>query len=136
MSSSSDRTPARSGTLDRLRRALPAVRSAAGGLLRRPPSAAVRSSSKVERGPGISFRYSFHAVEADEQGARFVAREARFEQGKLQTEALEGCIDREHYQQALTELRGEVTRRVAALMAPITRLLEVEGDGEDGEREP
>jgi hypothetical protein len=108
------------------------MRSAAGGLLRRPPSA-LRSSSKVERGPGISFRYSFHSVEADEQGARFVAREARFEQGKLQTEALEGRIDREHYQEALAELRGQVTRRVAALMEPITRLLDGE---EDEEREP
>jgi len=117
-----------SSPYDRLKRALPAVRAAAGGLLRRPPSATVRSTSKAERGPGISFRYSFHAVEADERGARFVAREARFEDGKLQTEALEGTIDRESYQATLAELRGQVTRRVAALLGPITQLLDGGGD--------
>jgi len=90
--------------------------------------APARSSASLERGPGISFRYSFHSVQADERGAHFVAREARFEQGRLQTESLEGTIDRERYEQAIQALKGQVVQRVATLLAPIAALL---GDLED-----
>ena len=114
--------------LDRIRRALPAVRSAAGALLRRPSS-----GSPSRSGGGVSLRYSFRSVQADEREVRFTAHEARFEEGKLETESIEGSIDRGRYLGALRQLQGEVVERAAALLGPLTGLLgtrEEDGDGE------
>jgi hypothetical protein len=125
--------------LDRLRRALPAVRSAVGvlpavrsaaGVLPAVRSAvgvlpAVRSAAGVllrrpsPPGGGLSLRYSFRSLQADEHEVRFTAHEARFEEGKLETESMEGRLDRGTYLEGLRQLQGEVLERATALLGPL-----------------
>ena len=78
--------------IDRVRRAV--------SLVRRPRQALERA--KQSAGPWISFRASYRALSIDGERAHVVAREQRFEDGRLESASFEGTLQAG----ALRELLG------------------------------
>ena len=102
-------------------KALERVRNA---IARRQP-AAVEARQDRPRSPWLSFRYAYRSITADEgsEQAHVVAREARFEDGKLETEELEGTLDRRAAAELLGEMQRLLHERVTALLRPLSSLL-------------
>lgn len=102
-------------------KALERVRNAIARRHRQP--AEVEGQQDRPRSPWLSFRYAYRSVTADDKQAHLVAREARFEDGKLETEELEATLDRH----AAAELFGAMQRllqeRASALLRPLSSLL-------------
>ena len=102
----------RSKALERVRQAI----------ARRRP-AEVEGQQGRPRSPWLSFRYSYRSVTADEERAHVVAREARFEDGRLETEELEGTLDRRAAAEILGAMQRLLHERASALLRPLSSLL-------------
>ena len=77
--------------------------------------------------PFFSFRYSYTEISASGGKARVKSRSARFEDGKLTSEALEGELDRSAYERMVSEAQHQFLAQTALLMKSLSRLLPFSG---------
>jgi len=73
--------------------------------------------------PFVSFRYSYTEISASGAKARVKSRSARFEDGKLTSEAFEGELDRRAYERMVSEAQHQFLAQTALLMKSLSRLL-------------
>jgi hypothetical protein len=73
--------------------------------------------------PFFSFRYSYTEISASGGKARVKSRRARFEDGKLTSEAFEGEVDRSAYEQMVSEAQHQFLAQTALLMKSLSWLL-------------
>lgn len=78
-------------------------------------------------GPFFSFRYSCTEISASGGKARLRSRRARFEDGKLTSEAFDGELDRSAYEQMVSEAQRQILAQTALLMKSLSRLLPFSG---------
>jgi hypothetical protein len=77
--------------------------------------------------PFFSFRYSYTEISASGGKARVKSRRARFEDGKLTSEAFEGELDRSAYEQMVSEAQHQFLAQTALLMKSLSWLLPFSG---------
>jgi len=77
--------------------------------------------------PFFSFRYSYTEVSASGGKARVKSRKARFEDGKLTSEAFEGELDRGAYEQMESQAQHHFLCQTALLMKSLSWLLPFSG---------
>ena len=77
--------------------------------------------------PFFSFSYSYTEVSASGGKARMKSRAARFEDGKLTSEAFEGELDRSAYEQMVSEAQHQFLAQTALLMKSLSWLLPFSG---------
>ena len=77
--------------------------------------------------PFFSFRYSYTEISASGGKARVKSRRARFEDGKLTSEAFEGELDRGAYEQMVSEAQHQFLGQTALLMKSLSWLLPFSG---------
>lgn len=68
--------------------------------------------------PFFSFRYSYRSISAVGNRTRVVAKERRFEDGKLESEDFEGETERDVYQDALSQTMELFERQLSAFFGP------------------
>jgi hypothetical protein len=73
--------------------------------------------------PFFSFRYSYTEISASGGKARVKSRRARFEDGKLTSEAFEGELDRSAYGQMVSEAQHQFLAQTGLLMKSLSWLL-------------
>lgn len=73
--------------------------------------------------PFFSFRYSYMEISASGGKARVKSRRARFEDGKLTSEAFEGELDCSAYEQMVSEAQHRFLAQTALLMKSLSWLL-------------
>jgi hypothetical protein len=73
--------------------------------------------------PFFSFRYSYTEISASGGKARVKSRRARFEDGKLTSEAFEGELDRSAYEQMVSEAQHQFLAQTGLLMKSLSWLL-------------
>ena len=78
--------------------------------------------------PFFSFRYSYTEISASGGKARVKSRRARFEDGKLTSEAFEGELDRSAYERMVNEAQHQFLAQTALLMKSLSWLLPFSGD--------
>ena len=96
-----------------------------------PVHRAERAPRKVEQdvfevssaNPFFSFRYSYTEISASGGKARVKSRRARFEDGKLTSEAFEGELDCSAYEQMVSEAQHQLRAQTALLMKSLSWLL-------------
>ena len=77
--------------------------------------------------PFFSFRYSYTEISASGGKARVKSRSARFEDGKLTSEAFEGEVDRSAYERMVSEAQHQFLAQTALLMKSLSRFLPFSG---------
>ena len=77
--------------------------------------------------PFFSFRYSYTEISAAGGKARVSSRKARFEDGKLTSEAFEGELDRSAYEQMVSQAQHHFLGQTALLMQSLSWLLPFSG---------
>jgi len=77
--------------------------------------------------PFFSFRYSYTEISAAGGKARVRSRKARFEDGKLTSEAFEGELDRSAYEQMVSQAQHHFLGQTALLMQSLSWLLPFSG---------
>ena len=74
-----------------------------------------------------AFRYSHTEISASGGKARVKSRRARFEDGKLTSEAFEGELDCSAYEQIVSEAQHQFLAQTALLMKSLSWLLPFSG---------
>ena len=77
--------------------------------------------------PFFSFRYSYTEISASGGKARVKSRRARFEDGKLTSEAFEGELDCSAYEQMVSEAQHQFLAQTELLMKSLSWLLPFSG---------
>ena len=77
--------------------------------------------------PFFSFSYSYTEISASGGKARVKSRKARFEHGKLTSEAFEGELDRSAYEQRVSEAQHQFLAQIALLMKSLSWVLPFSG---------
>lgn len=77
--------------------------------------------------PFFSFRYSYTEISTSRGKARVKSRSARFEDGKVTSEAFEGELDRSTYAQMVSEAQHQFLAQTALLMKSLSWLLPFSG---------
>ena len=75
----------------------------------------------------FSFRYSYTEISTSGGKARVKSRSARFEDGKVTSEAFEGELDRSTYAQMVSEAQHQFLAQTALLMKSLSWLLPFSG---------
>jgi hypothetical protein len=75
--------------------------------------------------PFFSFRYSYTEISASGGKARVNSRRARFEDGKLTSEAFEGELDCSAYEQMVSEAQHQFLAQTALFMKSLSWLLPI-----------
>ena len=70
--------------------------------------------------PFFGFRYSYTEISASGGRARVKSRRARFEDGKLTSEAFDGELDRSAYEQMVSEAQHQFLAQTALLMKSLS----------------
>lgn len=73
--------------------------------------------------PFFSFQYSYTEISAIGSKAHVKSRKARFEDGKLSSEAFEGELDRSAYEQMIGQAQSYVLGQTALFLKAFTSLL-------------
>lgn len=77
--------------------------------------------------PFVSFRYWYTEISASGGKARVRSRKARFENGKLTSEAFEGELDRSAYERMVSEAQDYFLGQTALVMKSLSWLLPFSG---------
>ena len=77
--------------------------------------------------PFFSFRYSYTEISASGGKARVKSRRARFENGKLTSEAFEGELDRSAYAKIVSQVQHQFLAQIALLMKSLSWFLPFSG---------
>jgi hypothetical protein len=77
--------------------------------------------------PFFSFRYTYTEISASGGKARVKSRRARFEDGKLTSEAFEGELDRSAYEQMVSAAQHRLLAQTASFMNSLSWLLPFSG---------
>ena len=77
--------------------------------------------------PRFSFRYSYTEVSAIGRTARVKSKHARYEDGKLSTEAFEGELDRNVYERMVNDAQRSVLDQTALFLRAFTAFLPFPG---------
>jgi len=77
--------------------------------------------------PFFSFSYSYTEISASGGKARLKSRRARFEDGKLTSEAFEGELDRSAYEKIASEAQHQFLAQTTLLMKSLSWLLPFSG---------
>jgi len=84
--------------------------------------------------PWFSFRYSYTEVSAIGRTARVKSKHARYEDGKLSTEAFEGELDRSVYEGMVNDAQRSFLEQAALFLRAFTSFLQLPGkQGRDRE---
>lgn len=76
-------------------------------------------AAEERRTPFFSFRYSYRSVTLDRDRAHIQAREARFEDGRLETEEFEGTTGAASYLQAVVEMQRRLAGQFVSFMGAL-----------------
>ena len=77
--------------------------------------------------PFVSFRYSYTEISASGGKARVRSRKARFEDGKLTSEAFEGELERSAYERMVSDAQHQFLGPAALVMKSLSWLLPFSG---------
>jgi len=75
----------------------------------------------------VSFRYSYTEISASGGKARVRSRKARFEDGKLTSEAFEGELERSAYERMVSDAQHQFLGQAALVMKSLSWLLPFSG---------
>jgi hypothetical protein len=92
------------------------VKRAESALSKSDENAVARIDHDSAKNPFFSFRYSYTEISAAGCGVRVRAKQARYENGKLTTEAFEGELDRNAYARIVSESQHFFLGQAAALV--------------------
>ena len=95
--------------------------------LRKVESDAVEVVGSEARTPWFSFRYSYIEVAAVGRTARLKSKHARYEDGKLTTEAFEGEFDRSVYERMVNDAQRSFVAQTALFLRAFTSFLPLPG---------
>ena len=102
--------------------------------LRKADPGAVEVATPAPRSGGFfSFRYSYTKISSRGGRTRVEARQARLEDGKLSTEAFEGELDGNLYDEVVRQAQQQVLGQTAWLLRSLSWLLPMPGTRSDRE---